>query len=946
MPGSITSFNGPVLGQNNVTAANFAAVSTIEELNAITPKSFGPRFSVLYRKYCDTATKASHAQATLSNFERHYANGTFPPCIQGSLKSPTVQVTKEFDGTSEQQALTAELDSVIFNARKSSLENAISLKKKEHEFLLSLLQTEEMKKVCKEAITEVHDLLGPTFAQGIDKDGHSLYSDFYSNELSYVKAKGVELLRKAVAIGFAKHQRELVAKMSKLKLKKDTDEAMGDMPVNDVNKAIQQAVSAALKARDNKKPQPKGAKKSTCDQRMSNDTTDDHSYISQDDCASQQKAAQTQGVREKSRKRKWEREQETEAKLKILSSKVTPGFNAKDAFSYPDEFFQSDEHTRKRFMLLHSSTDFVDSIPAYQADCFIGPGVALEKQYRQQLSLNGKFVLHAQRNNMLLPKALAQLRRTIRIRWFFRDESSQPYIAKFRTKSEWTPPKASIRVEKAIDHVERALLSQASLLPSRSYHLNPETSSLCKYLREKGYLVKITDKNLGLAVVSSEWYLEQCKLHLSQAHAYEEVAHVPYGNLNTQYHAILKLPMDKEIRKYFETSTTAIPRFHVIPKVHKTPWAARPIIPSHSWITSRASEILDYFLQKECKQYDFVLDSTKKFITQLKKIKTDDKCILVTGDVKAMYTSIPLDKAKVTTEHALQSADKGKVSYGALVQMMNFVLGANYFLYQGKAYKQKNGIAMGTACAPAVANLYAAYYEKSEMMTWQERGVLYYGRYIDDIFMVFRGSFQELESLLPSITIPGLEITWTYSKTSTPFLDVEVRLSKTGELSTTLFRKGLNRYMYIPFSSGHPLSVKKALVKAERTRMKTICSSQKDLSHCEELFRLNLFRRGYPSGLLQKWFSDDLKPRTETKALFLPSEYNPAWEYINMSKLEEAWAKHTQSIRELLPESLRDTRFIKCLKRNRNLYDMFHRENLTILSAEAELGTDDLILDE
>jgi len=754
---------------------------------------------------------------------------------------------------------------------------------------------------------------------------------------------GLDLMRKAVAIGFAKHQRELVSKMSKLKLKKDTDADMRDMPVNDVARQIQLAVSAALKAKDKKKPPQKQGKKSTHDHLSTNDMANAPSSTTQDCSVSQQETVQNQGHVTQIRKRKREWEQETEAKLAKLDSKVSPHFRVKDPFSYPEEFFQLDRNARKAFLLRHSSIDFVNSLSAYQADCFIGPGVALDLQSRQQLSLNGKFVLHAQRNNMLLPKAVEHLRRTIRTKWFFRDRESRDYIAKFHTKSTWTPPKASIRVEKALDKVERSLLSQASLLPSRSYHLNPETSSLCRYLREKKYLVKITDKNLGLAVVSSDWYLEQCRLHLSQAQAYEFIAHVPYDDLNDQFNSLLKIEMPSQIRKYLQASTSALPRFHVIPKVHKSPWASRPIVPSHSWVTSRASEVLDYFLQKECKQVPFVLGSTKDFISQVRKISVGEGCILVTGDVKAMYTAIPLAGAKVTTDIALQSTDREGVPYPTLVQMMNFVLDTNYFLYQGMIYKQKNGIAMGTACAPAIANLYAAHYEKSELPSWKSKGVLFYGRYIDDIFMIFQGSTQDLQLLLPTITIPGLEINWDYSANSMPFLDTEISI-RDGQLHSTLFRKRLNRYMYIPFSSGHPMSVKKAFVKAERTRMNMICSSPEDLHECEEVFRLNLLRRGYPSGLLQRWFSDDLKPRSETKAIFLPSKYNPAWEYINMSKLEQAWNSATATIKEFLPEELRDTRFIKCLKRNRNMYDMYNCENLTILTGEAELGDVDDVL--
>jgi len=511
-------------------------------------------------------------------------------------------------------------------------------------------------------------------------------------------------------------------------------------------------------------------------------------------------------------------------------------------------------------------------------------------------------------------------------------------MEKFRTKSDWEPPRASLRVEKAICQVEEALLKQASSLPSRSYLLNPEISPLCQYLREKSYLVKITDKNLGLSVVSKDWYLDQCEKHLQQAHAYRALAHVPYSDLDEQFQNLKRYPWNKDIKSYLLTTTSSLPRFHLIPKVHKKPWASRPIVPSHSWITSRASEILDYFLQKKARSYDFVLDSTRSFMEKLRKVKTAENCVLVTGDVKAMYTSIPLKRAKQTTMQALQSVDREKCSYEGLVALMDFVLDNNYFLFQGRLYQQMNGIAMGTACAPAVANIYAATFEEISMPLWKEYGLIFYVRYIDDIFLIFQGPPQGLQELLSKVEIPGLEITWDHSFSRLSFLDVDVRLSS-GEIVTSVFRKEMNRYMYIPFSSGHPLSVKKALVKAERTRMKCICSSQELLHECEEVFRLNLYRRGYPSSLLLKWFSDDLKPRSEPKkSLFLPSEYNPAWEYINMSKLERAWQDSTSSIREFLPEDLVEPRFVKCLKRGHNMYDIFNHDNMTVLAAEASLG--------
>ena len=56
--------------------------------------------------------------------------------------------------------------------------------------------------------------------------------------------------------------------------------------------------------------------------------------------------------------------------------------------------------------------------------------------------------------------------------------------------------------------------------------------------------------------------------------------------------------LEKRELVYLHSAEYKLPRFHVIPKVHKNLWSSRPIIPSHSWITSRVSKVVDYTLQK------------------------------------------------------------------------------------------------------------------------------------------------------------------------------------------------------------------------------------------------------------------------------------------------------------------------------------------------------------
>lgn len=935
MTGSVISIQAPTSGN---AADNVASASTIDELLACCPRTYQAAFGPLFRKLSDTAVKASHAQNTLSNFESHFSNNTFPPAILGSFKLPTVQVTKEFSATSDLQQWNAVMDTQLFNARRLALEQCIALKRIEHTHLLSLISDPETKRVSQDAYTGVWNALASTFATGIDDKGQTTYSNFFAKEYNFMRSYANDLCRKAIAIGFAKHQRELVSKMSKLALKKDTDSSMSNMPQNDIQKTIEEAVAKALKARNikNSKPPIKGSTPPTCF------AQEELTPYSQSPPTRQPQPKTSQPVceehRKGKRKRKREWREETEKELNLVEAALSrKRFRPRDYSSYPNEFFNVSLAARQKFMLLHSTTQFVDSLPSFTTDVFMGPSVSLPTEIRTQLSLNGKFVLHSQKDTLLVPSAMTQLRRSIRIKWLFRHKEDQSqFIPKFHVKSTWEPPLASHTVERAIDAIQAALFQQVSALPHKAYEHNPETKHLRQFLQDASYLVKITDKNLGLAVVTKEWYMNQTHLHLADANAYEVTKYDLVDLLQKFKQIATEHKWTSQIHKYLQTSTATLPKFHVIPKVHKNPWSSRPIIPSHSWVTSRASEVIDYFLQPEIRKLDFVLDSTKSLIQGIRGLSNLQGATLVTGDVRAMYTNIPAEDAVLASSLLLQQADLKGNTLDGLTELLRFVLHNNFFTFQDETYRQRSGLAMGTACAPAVANCFMARYESQVLPILRSWGLLYYGRYIDDIFLIFKGTEEALDTALQMLVPPGLDIEWTRSSTDIHFLDVQLYLIK-DSLVTDVYRKALNRYMYIPFSSGHPIRVKKALVKAERTRFAMICSTEDRRLRVERHFRVNLYRRGYPSTMLDKWFSLDLKPREERTNLYLlPSEYNPVWEYINVQKLEEAYR---QVVLNTNVENELPVNIILSLKRGRNLYDIFHRENMTILTADGCFGS-------
>ena len=85
------------------------------------------------------------------------------------------------------------------------------------------------------------------------------------------------------------------------------------------------------------------------------------------------------------------------------------------------------------------------------------------------------------------------------------------------------------------------------------------------------------------------------------------------------------------------------PQFHCIPKVHKTPWAWRPIVPSHSSPTIRMSKVADLALSAYLPRFRHLIQSTEEWIRALEagwQKSTGKKKWLVTGDIVAYYTNV------------------------------------------------------------------------------------------------------------------------------------------------------------------------------------------------------------------------------------------------------------------------------------------------------------------
>lgn len=237
-----------------------------------------------------------------------------------------------------------------------------------------------------------------------------------------------------------------------------------------------------------------------------------------------------------------------------------------------------------------------------------------------------------------------------------------------------------------------------------------------------------------------------------------------------------------------------------------------------------------------------------------------------------------------------------------------------------------------------------------------KNSLILYLRYIDDIFAVFKGSKSAAQSCFDNISskLTPFKIGWEIHSVREPtsFLDVEFFFEQgfgPVGIQSRVFRKRLNQHQYIPWSSAHPSTVKKAFIKAELTRYMTICSTKRLFEERVEEFMLALGRRGYPSSILRVWRKQvNYEDRSYTlskrkdmtvrgQPLMMPSSYNEIWEYTDLRSVFKTMMDEWVKCGEPIPPSLMGP-LIKSLKRTDNLFDKISSWNKAVLM-EPSLGS-------
>ena len=106
----------------------------------------------------------------------------------------------------------------------------------------------------------------------------------------------------------------------------------------------------------------------------------------------------------------------------------------------------------------------------------------------------------------------------------------------------------------------------------------------------------------------------------------------------------------------------------------------------------------------------------------------------------ALFTNIPLEQTiKTYCDSLYKNQLLCNTSKNQFEKLLSAALSSNYFSFDGIIYQQVDWVAMGFPLGPSLANVFLAHYEQIWLNDCpDEFKPVYYKRYVDDIFVLFR----------------------------------------------------------------------------------------------------------------------------------------------------------------------------------------------------------------
>ena len=241
-----------------------------------------------------------------------------------------------------------------------------------------------------------------------------------------------------------------------------------------------------------------------------------------------------------------------------------------------------------------------------------------------------------------------------------------PYHALKESNNKWLPKKVHHTVDSSIEKFQKDL----SILKPNT---NRNNDNLTKPERQALDQLKLREdvKEGNRQLNNINYYVE---LSYDPTKQHEEIINETIKTFNK-----VKL-LPEQLGKNLLQNNSKTPNMYFLPKIHKTNNPGRPIVSSIGSPTAKISHFVDIHLEKIVNEIKSHIKDTTDFINKIETI-TDlpENTILVTMDVKSLFTNIPNTEGINAVAKALENQTDLKIPTHVIIKFLHLTLTLNQF---------------------------------------------------------------------------------------------------------------------------------------------------------------------------------------------------------------------------------------------------------------------------
>ncbi|EYC21534.1 hypothetical protein Y032_0988g3301 [Ancylostoma ceylanicum] len=440
-------------------------------------------------------------------------------------------------------------------------------------------------------------------------------------------------------------------------------------------------------------------------------------------------------------------------------------------------------------------------------------------------------------------------------------------------------PKSRICVPKPIPSLEPSIATlEVDIMriyrnASKSLFASNLTSQELRGLRKlkamrQNFRVTVGDKDGGFVIMPQDLDKALTISALADESIYEtssyRIFHLKHQVLETAVKHVLRKRWDTKTVARFCTKNPEVPTYYSLIKTHKLEQdvdlinirmsniKTRPIISSCGGPSDRISWLLVKLLSPLLHYVGAHIVNSQEFVSAIQKCRVPESSCYVSFDAVSLYTNIDNSSAVKSLLELLNNHSNEVSMWGFSTSdieiLLEATLACNTFRFNNIFYAQKRGLAMGIRIAPLLAIVFLDHIEKASLT----KGILFYKRYIDDVFAI-GSSRSTLISTLTELNSKDVNIKFTMEEPEKdgflPFLNTRVRFCN-GRSEIRWYRKQSSKNIMLHSRSAHPTYMKVNVVRNLKRTSERIAENDKE---SEEAIQRILSENGYNNGSTNTW---------------------------------------------------------------------------------------------